>query len=230
MVKSDDEIATLRRACVATDAAVAAALARVGVGITERQLSRWIDDALTDLADGPGFDTIVASGPNGSIPHHRPTDRGVEAGDFVTIDCGALIDGYHADWTRTVLVGAHDPADWQSEIYDVVRSAQQAGIAALSPGAPAAAVDAAARSVVNEAGFGDYFVHGLGHGVGLQIHEAPYLGASSVDRIALGVPVTVEPGIYLPGRGGVRIEDTVVVRADHVESLTTTSRDLLVVG
>ena len=226
MVKDATELDALRRACVATDEALAEVLPRIGRGTTEQELARWLDDALRDRSEGPGFDTIVASGPNGAIPHHQPGDRPIETGDLVTMDFGARVDGYHADMTRTVLVGAR-PDAWQREVYDVVHGAQAAGVAALSAGTSAATVDSAAREFIEAAGFGPRFVHGLGHGVGLQIHEAPYLGSSSGDKLAASVPVTVEPGVYLPGRGGVRIEDTVVVHAGRVESLTTSPRELL---
>ena len=229
MTKDEVELDALRRACAATDEALAAVLDRMTGGVTEEQVARWIDDELRDRSEGPGFDTIVASGPNGAIPHHQPTDRPIERGDLVTIDFGGRVDGYHADMTRTLLVGG-SPQAWQLEIYSAVQQAQAAGVAALSPGRPASEVDAVAREVIDGAGWGSEFVHGLGHGVGLQIHEAPYLGSTSTDKLAASVPVTVEPGVYLPGRGGVRIEDTVVVHPDRVESLTTTTRDLLTVG
>ncbi|MCZ3390178.1 MAG: aminopeptidase P family protein [Actinomycetia bacterium] len=229
MAKDAAELDLLRVACSASDAALDDVLPRLHAGVSEREVARWIDDGLRDRSEGPAFDTIVASGPNGAIPHHQPTERPIEHGDFVTMDFGARVGGYHADMTRTVVVGevAHE---WQRETYDIVRRAQQAGIDALGVGRAAADVDAAAREVIVDAGFGAFFDHGLGHGVGLQIHEAPFLGATSPDNLVESVPVTVEPGIYLPGRGGVRIEDTVVVHADHVEYLTTTTRDLLVVG
>ena len=226
MVKDVAELDALRRACAATDAAFAAVLAHLAPGVTERQVARWIDDALRDRSEGPGFATIVASGPHGAIPHHQPTDRPLEAGDLVTMDFGARVDGYHADMTRTVSVGGA-VSSWQREVYEAVRVAQEAGVAALAADVDAAAVDTAARDVIAEAGFGPQFVHGLGHGVGLQIHEAPYLGSTSTDKLAASVPVTVEPGVYLPGRGGVRIEDTVVVHSGRVESLTTSARELL---
>ncbi len=229
MTKDAVELHLLRQACLASDDTLAEVLSRIRAGISEREVARWIDDGLRDRSEGAAFDTIVASGPNGAIPHHQPTERALERGDFVTIDFGARVGGYHADMTRTVVVGelVHQ---WQQEIYDIVRWAQQAGIDALGVGRAAVDVDAAAREVIVSAGFGEFFGHGLGHGVGLQIHEAPFLGTTSPDKLVASVPVTVEPGIYLPGRGGVRIEDTVVVHADHVEFLTTTTRDLLVVG
>ena len=228
VTKDASELGHLRAACSASDAAFDEVLPRLSPGVTEHQAGRWLDDALRDRSEGPGFATIVASGENGAVPHHQPTDRPFELGDLVTFDFGARVAGYHADMTRTVAIG--EPADWQREIYDLVPAAQAAGTEALAVGERASDVDLAARSVIDEAGHGEAFGHGLGHGVGLLIHEPPFLGVTSGDKVGVSVPVTVEPGIYLPGRGGVRIEDTVVVHADHVECLTTTTRDLLVVG
>lgn len=229
-VKDDTEIAALRRACRVSDEALAAVLPQVRVGLTERQVARLLESTMLDLgAEAVSFETIVATGPNSAIPHHEPTDRAIAAGDFLKIDFGALVDGYHADETRTFCVAAA-PEPWQQEVYLAVAAAQQAGRDALAPGRSGVEVDDAARTVLRDAGLADHFTHGLGHGVGLEIHEAPFLGATSVDRLASGVPVTVEPGVYLPGRGGVRIEDTLVVRHGRPESLTTTTRELLVIG
>jgi Xaa-Pro aminopeptidase len=228
-VKDPDEIALLRRACEITDEALAAALAQVRPGLTERQLALAVEREMTGRgADKPAFDTIVASGPNGDTPHHSPGGRPLAAGDLITIDCGALFGGYHADLTRTVALGP--PAAWQRDLYALVAAAQRAGIGAAADGAGAAEVDAAARDVIAAAGHGAHFGHGLGHGVGLEIHEAPMLSTTGTGRLASGVPVTVEPGVYLPGKGGVRIEDTLVVRAGPgaAELLTTTTRELLV--
>lgn len=229
MVKDDGEIALLRRACEITDEALAGALAQIRPGLTERQLALALEREMTDRgADKPAFDTIVASGPNGDTPHHSPGGRPLATGDLITIDCGALFGGYHADLTRTVALGP--PAAWQRELYVLVAAAQQAGIQAAADGAGTAGVDAAARDVIAAAGHGAHFGHGLGHGVGLEIHEAPMLSTVGTGRLASGVPVTVEPGVYVPGKGGVRIEDTLVVRAGpgSAELLTTTTRDLLV--
>jgi len=228
-VKDEDEIALLRRACEITDEALAAALAQVRPGLTERELALALEREMTDRgADKPAFDTIVASGPNGDTPHHSPGGRPLADGDLITIDCGALFGGYHADLTRTVALGP--PAAWQRDLYALVAAAQQAGIQAAADGAGTAAVDAAARDVIAAAGHGAHFGHGLGHGVGLEIHEAPMLSTAGTGRLACGVPVTVEPGVYLPGKGGVRIEDTLVVRAGPgaAELLTTSTRELLV--
>jgi Xaa-Pro aminopeptidase len=227
-VKDDGELALLREACRISDAALAEVLPRVRVGATERRVAADLEATMRRLgADHAAFDSIVAAGPNSAIPHHTPTDRPIARGDLLKIDFGALVDGYHADETRTFVVGAA-PADWQLELHAAVAAAQAAGVAALEAGASGVDVDAAARRVLADAGLEEHFTHGLGHGVGLEIHEAPFLGPTSPDRLAAAVPVTVEPGVYLPGRGGVRIEDTLVVGTDRAESLTATPRDLLV--
>jgi Xaa-Pro aminopeptidase len=232
MVKDETETALLARACAITDEAFSAVLPGIRPGRTERGFAVRLERAMIDLgAEAPAFDSIVASGPNGAIPHHVPGDRPFAAGDLITIDCGARYGGYHADMTRTVVLG--EPAAWQREIYDLVAAAQRAGVAAATVGADVAAVDAAARDLIDDAGYGDYFRHGLGHGVGLEVHEAPAIGYGRTGTLVDRVPVTVEPGIYLPGRGGVRIEDTLVVRGDagavrSCEMLTTTTRELLV--
>jgi Xaa-Pro aminopeptidase len=232
MIKDESEIALLREACAITGAALADVLGLITPGRTEREIAIALERAMTDHgADGPAFESIVASGPSGAIPHHVPGQRRLQPGDLVTIDCGARLHGYHADMTRTMALG--EPAAWQHEIYDLVAAAQLAGVAAAVPGADVVAVDAAARRLIAAAGYGDYFQHGLGHGVGLEVHEAPIIGYGRTGRLMDRVPVTVEPGIYLPGRGGVRIEDTLVVRAgagaaDSAEILTTTTKELLV--
>jgi Xaa-Pro aminopeptidase len=231
-VKDAVEIALLSQACAITSAAFADILPLITPGRTERELAIALERAMTDRgADGPAFDSIVASGRNGAIPHHAPSDRRFEPGDLITIDCGARLGGYHADMTRTVVLG--EPSAWQREIYDLVAAAQRAGVAAAVPGADVDAVDAAARDLIAEAGYDEYFQHGLGHGVGLEVHEAPIIGYGRTGTLMDRVPVTIEPGIYLPGKGGVRIEDTLVVRAgDRVagsaEILTTTTKELLV--
>ncbi|MEZ0071868.1 aminopeptidase P family protein [Planotetraspora sp. GP83] len=226
-VKDEGEIESLRRACAITDEAFSLVIGRIAPGVTEREIARWLEFRMMELgAEKPAFDSIVASGPNGSIPHHAPSDRPVERGDLVTMDFGALFDGYHADMTRTVAVG--EPAGWQREIYELVRQAQRAGRHAVRPGATAHDVDAAARGVIAEAGHAAHFEHGLGHGVGLEIHELPFLGPDRTGRLEDRVPITVEPGVYLPGRGGVRIEDTLVTRDDGPELLTLTTKELLV--
>ena len=178
-------------------------------------------------ATGPSFQTSVASGVNSAVPHHRPTDAQLRRGDLLKLDFGALVEGYHSDMTRTLVLG--QPAAWQRELYDLVAAAQATGRAGLRPGADVRDVDTAAREVIAQAGHGENFVHGLGHGVGLQIHEAPALSQFGVGTLAVGMAVTVEPGVYLAGRGGVRIEDTLVVSGDEPELLTLTTKDLVVV-
>jgi Xaa-Pro aminopeptidase len=217
MVKDETEIALLARACAITGEAFSAVLPDIAPGRTEREFAVLLERAMIDLgAEAVAFDTIVASGPNGAIPHHAPAGRPFAAGDLVTIDCGARYAGYHADMTRTVALG--EPAGWQREIYELVATAQRAGVEAAAVGVDVSTVDAAARGVIAAAGHGDHFMHGLGHGVGLEVHEAPAIGYGRTGTLVDRVPVTVEPGIYLPGRGGVRIEDTLVVR-DHREGL-----------
>ncbi|MEV4469254.1 Xaa-Pro peptidase family protein [Nonomuraea sp. NPDC049504] len=226
-VKDEQELDLIRTACALTDQAFADVAPRIAPGMTERELARLLEQRMAELgADKPAFDTIVAAGENGAVPHHSPTGRELRAGDLVTIDFGARYQGYHADMTRTVSLGP--PAAWQRELYDLVAEAQRAGRHALTPGAGAREVDSAARSVVALAGHGEHFRHGLGHGVGLEIHEEPFLGPSRTGRLEDRVPITVEPGVYLPDRGGVRIEDTLVTREGGPELFTKTTKELLV--
>jgi Xaa-Pro aminopeptidase len=229
-VKDDEELASLREACTISCRALEDLYAAGGfAGRTEREIARDLEARTVEHgADGLAFETIVASGPNSAIPHHRPTDRTVERGDLLKIDFGAQYRGYHADCTRTSVVGA-EPAGWQREIYDLVADAQRAGRETLAAGTDCVAVDNASREIIKAAGHGQHFGHGTGHGVGLEIHEAPTLGYSATGTLSARTPVTVEPGVYLPGRGGVRIEDTLVVRdGDGPELLTTTTKELLV--
>lgn len=230
MVKDAYEIEQLRAACAAGDAGLATLLERGGLrpGRTEREVARDLEWAMFEHgADAVAFETIVATGANSAIPHHRPTAAVLAIGDFVKIDFGAVVGGYHSDMTRTFVLGA--ASDWHREVYALVEAAQRAGRAALEPGALVTDVDAAARAVIEAAGHGKLFVHGLGHGVGLQIHEAPGIAKTGTGTLLSGVAVTVEPGVYFPGRGGVRIEDTLVVREGGPDLLTNTSKDLTVV-
>lgn len=229
MHKDADEIALIERACAVSDAALQAILPRIAAGVTEREIARWLEaEMFAEGADELSFETIVAGGPHSAKPHHEPTSRPLEHGDLLLIDFGAAVGGYHADETRTFIVGG--AADWQREIHAIVADAQEAGRDAARAGAGLVDVDRAARSVVAEAGFADYFDHGLGHGVGLQIHEAPFFSARSTGKLAAGSPVTIEPGIYLPGRGGVRIEDTILVGEGPSRSLTESPRGLVALG
>ncbi len=230
LVKDDAEVEALRMACAAADRALAGLVEHGGLrpGRSEKDIARELENRMLDHgAAGPSFESIVATGANSAVPHHRPTDAVVRDGDFVKLDFGALVDGYHSDMTRTVVVGR--AADWQRELYQLVEASQAAGRAALAVGTPFADVDAAARGVIEEAGYGDEFLHGLGHGVGLQIHEAPALSKAGDGTLLPGMAVTVEPGVYLAGRGGVRIEDTLVVREGAPELLTLTTKELVVI-
>ena len=230
-IKDAGELALLRLACEAADAALSDLVGTGGLrpGRTEREVARELEALMLEHgADGPSFETIVATGPNSAVPHHRPTDAVLASGDFVKIDFGALVGGYHSDMTRTFVLGS--AADWQREIYELVSTAQRAGREALRPGAPLCEVDAAARQVISDAGFGDCFGHGLGHGVGLQIHETPAISSASRGMLQAGAVVTVEPGVYLPDRGGVRIEDTLAVGESGPELLTRFPKELTVLA
>lgn len=230
-VKDEAEVELLGRACAAADEALTSLIDAGGVrpGRTEREVARDLEALMCEHgADGASFETIVATGAMSAIPHHRPTDEVLATGNFVKIDFGALVAGYHSDMTRTLVLGS--PAPWQREIYDLVAQAQAAGRDALKPGAALKDVDAAARDVIAAAGYGEHFGHGLGHGVGLAIHEAPGIGSTATGTLLAGSAVTVEPGVYLPGRGGVRIEDTLVVRSGGPELLTRFPKELTVVA
>lgn len=224
IIKDDGEIARLRSACSIADAALAEMRASLGAKMTEHAFSLALDDKMRELgAEAISFDTIVASGPNGARPHAQPGDRVILEGDLVVIDFGAVVDGYHSDMTRTFIVG--DTDERSRHMYDVVREAQQAGFDAVRAGVSAKAVDSACRDVITGAGMGDAFVHGTGHGIGLEIHEAPRVASTSDDTLRAGYTITVEPGVYLPDHGGVRIEDSLVVTEDGFEFLTGSPRD-----
>lgn len=233
-VKDAGELALLRLACEAADAALRDLVDAGGLrpGRTEKEVGRELEGRMLDHgADGVSFETIVAAGPNSAIPHHRPTEAVLAVGDFVKIDFGALVAGYHSDMTRTFVLAS--AARWQLDVYDLVSAAQRAGREALIAGACLRDVDGASRQVIADAGFAGNFGHGLGHGVGLQIHEAPGISASSAGTLLAGSAVTVEPGVYLPGRGGVRIEDTLVVGSDETstpELLTRFPKELVVIS
>jgi Xaa-Pro aminopeptidase len=225
VAKDDAEIDALRAACAATDAVFARVLDALRPGVTERDIGWELQRLMHEVgAEGPAFPSIVGFGPNSAIPHHSPGDRALAPGDLVKLDFGAKVDGYHSDMTRTVVCGK--PADWQRDLHAQVAVVQEKCRAATTVGADPAGLEQLARDLITADGH--EFVHGLGHGVGLEIHEQPFLvPGTSAARLDDRVPVTVEPGIYLPGRGGVRIEDVVLVREGGTESLTTSPRELL---
>jgi Xaa-Pro aminopeptidase len=218
-VKDPGEVARIRAACSIADQALSEVLPQLLDRPTELDFARELDHRMRLLgAADTSFETIVASGPNGARPHHRPTGRMIVDGDLVVVDFGALVDGYCSDMTRTFMVG--EPTAPQQRMLDVVTAAQAAGVAAVAAGVAASVVDAACRAVIEEAGWGNAFTHGTGHGVGLDIHEAPRVGRTSTATLASGHIVTVEPGVYLEQHGGVRVEDTVVVTESGAEPLT----------
>ncbi len=230
-LKDADEIAWISRAQESADVAFEQVVLGGGLreGMTERELALDLELAMRAAgADDRGFDTIVAFGEQSAEPHHDPSERALRRGDVVKVDFGALAGGYHSDMTRTVSFG--EPPARLREIRDVVAAAQQAGIDTVRGGAALRDVDRAARSVVEEAGLGERFAHGLGHGVGLEIHEIPFLRWDSPlgDVLGEGTLVTIEPGVYVPGLGGVRIEDMVEVTADGGRVLARSARDLVV--
>ena len=224
LVKDAGEVARIQAACEMADAALAAVRHRLGEAVTEAEVALELEWQMRRLgAEGPSFETIVASGPNAAMPHHQAGARRIVEGDLVVIDFGALVDGYHSDMTRTVMIG--EASDTQSRMYDVVREAQAAGVEAVKAGAEARSVDDACRSVIREAGWDEAFLHATGHGVGLDIHEPPRVARTADAMLADGQVVTVEPGVYLAEHGGVRIEDTVVVTPQGCRTLTLAPKD-----
>jgi len=226
-VKDAAEIAALRRAIALGDRAYEMVLDRLVPGATERHIALELEIFIrNEGADHVSFDPIVGSGPLSAHIHHTPSERPFEKGDLVLLDFGSRIDGYCSDLTRTVVLG---PAtDEQRAIYDTVLESNRAGAAALAPGARCADVDRAARAVIADAGHAERFGHGLGHGVGLDIHESPRLHRVSEESLLAGDVVTIEPGIYVPGSGGIRIEDCVLVTEDGPEVLTRAPKDTLI--
>jgi len=224
--KDEAELDALRRAAALADE-VSVAVRELGadaIGRTEAELAAEIDRRLADAGgEGVSFETVVGSGPNGAKPHHRHGDREIERGDPVVLDFGAYVDGYPGDQTRTVVFDGEPPAAYES-VHETVRAAQRAAVDAIEPGVPAEAIDRAAREVIEDAGHGDRFVHRTGHGVGLDVHEAPYVVEGNDTELEPGMVFSVEPGIYLDGEFGVRIEDLVVVTEDGCERLNDSPR------
>jgi Xaa-Pro aminopeptidase len=227
-VKDETEIQTMRQAQRIAEKTLDDVLAMLRPGITERDVcAEIIYRLIKNGAEKPSFDPIVASGSNGSMPHAVPTDRAVERGDFITLDFGCVYNGYCSDMTRTVAVG--EACDEMRRVYDVVLNAQAAGIAAARAGVLGKDIDAAARKVIEEAGYGEYFGHGFGHGLGLEVHESPNANAAEEKALPAGAVISAEPGIYLPGRFGVRIEDVVVLTDTGCENFMTAPKELTVI-
>ncbi len=225
VVKSSAEIDMVRQAAAIADAAFVALREWLEPGMVERQAALQLDRLMIEGgAEKPSFETIMASGPNGAKPHARPGQRELTEGDLVVVDWGAQADGYCSDCTRTLMLG--QPDDRQREVWQAVREAQQAALAKVAPGVACREIDAAARDSLASRDLAEYFGHGVGHGVGLQVHEQPSLGTSSEDVLAAGMVVTVEPGVYIEGWGGVRLEELVLVTDDGFEVLTGAPYDL----
>ena len=223
-VKDEQELALIAEASKLADAALKQTLENGFLGKTEREVADFFEERVRGLGGTLSFDTIVAAGPNGAQPHAEPGQREIGKGELVVFDMGAKLDGYCSDGTRTYATG--DPGEEGQRVYDTVLAAQQAALEAIRPGAKGEDVDQAARKVIDDAGHGEHFGHGLGHGVGLDIHEGPRLSLRSDDILAVNEVITVEPGIYLAGDLGVRIEDLVVVGDDGLQNLSSLPKDL----
>ena len=227
-VKEPEEIERMAAASELADDVFRWALESGLAGRTERDVARAVEARIRELGAEPSFPPIIAAGENGALPHAEPGDREIGSGELVVFDMGAELDGYCSDGTRTFATG--EPGDEAREVYDLVLTAQLASLAAIRVGASGKEIDAVAREMITEAGHGEQFGHGLGHGVGLEVHEGPRLATTSEDELRAGNAVTVEPGIYLPGRFGARIEDLVVLTADGYRNLSGTPKELQVVS
>ncbi len=229
MIKSAGEIARIREASQLKESVVARIIDGLKEGDTERSVAARLEYELKSAgADALSFDPIVAFGENSAMPHYMPGGRRLAKGDVVLIDCGCEKNGYCSDWTRTFAFGSI-PGSWFEAIYDVTRKAQEGALEAIQAGKGCREVDAIARDIITEAGYGPRFGHGLGHGIGVEVHEAPRMNPTASETLQAGMAITVEPGIYLPGQGGVRIEDLVIVTEDGCDVLTKYSNDLRVI-
>ncbi len=229
IVKDEQEVAAMRKAIQVAETAIRNLLPNIQIGQTEKQIAAMLRQELMEAgADEIAFGPIVSAGPNSASPHAVPTDRPIQNGDMLVIDWGAIVDDYPSDITRTFAVGDISPE--LERIYEVVKLANEQGKLATAPGVTGQDVDRATREVIDDAGFGEYFFHRTGHGLGLEIHEPPFMREGYTEPLAPGQIFTVEPGIYLPGKGGVRIEDDVIVTRDGFFCLTTFPRELIHIG
>ena len=228
-IKTEQEIENIRQAAKIGDQAFAELLPKIRSGVSEIEIALELEFLMRRAgASGMSFSPIIASGPQSALPHARPSERILMYGDFVVFDFGCIVNGYCSDMTRTIVIG--EPEEQHLLIYDLVLEAQLESLAADAPGRMGSEIDAIARDIITDAGYGEYFGHGLGHSLGLEIHESPRLSKADHTVLQPGMVVTVEPGVYLPGFGGVRIEDLVVVREDGHEVLTSTFKELYIVG
>ena len=226
IIKTAEEIEVIEAACKIADQAMMAALEEISEGKREREIAAKMEYVMKmNGAEKPAFDTIIASGWRSALPHGVASEKRVERGDLVVIDEGALYRHYHSDMTRTIVVGS--PNEKQKEIYEIVLEAQRKGVEAARPGITAKELDTIVRDVIAEYGYGDYFIHSTGHGVGLEIHEWPRVSQMDETVLKPGMVITVEPGIYIPKFGGVRIEDTIVITKNGARRLTKTERELI---
>ena len=225
-VKDNTELDAIRTAVEITDKVYEEILPMLRPGYTEKQVANTMVSKYKEYGDGEAYSPIVATGPNGALPHAIPTDREFQKGDFIVIDAAAKYAGYHADMTRTPVVG--EATDKHHEIYAIVKEAQQRGCDTAKAGVSCKVVDAATRDYIGEMGYGEYYTHGTGHGLGLEIHTSPRFSPMSEDILAENNVMTIEPGIYLAGWGGVRIEDDVIINKDGCEILNKTTKDLVV--
>ena len=227
-VKDDHELECIRTAVEVTDKVYEEILPMLRPGFTEKQVANTMVSKYREYAEGEAYSPIVATGPNGALPHAIPTDREFQNGDFIVIDAAAKYGGYHADMTRTPVVG--EATEKHKEVYSIVKEAQQRGCDIAKAGVPCKKVDAATREYIGEMGYGEYYTHGTGHGLGLEIHTSPRFSPQSKQVLEVNNVMTIEPGIYLAGWGGVRIEDDVIIGEDDCEILNQTTKDLVILN
>lgn len=226
VVKDSEEIKKIKKAVRIADKAFSDIIGRMKAGMTEKEIALELEYNMRSMgADAAAFEIIVASGQRSSMPHGIASSKKLRKGDFVTLDFGCIYQGYASDITRTVVMGK--ATEKQKKIYEIVSNAQRKACKAVKPGLPCSRLDGVARDIIMKAGYGDYFGHGLGHGLGLQVHDNPSLSARSTDVLAAGMVVTIEPGVYIPNWGGVRIEDDVLVTANGGQILSKSPRELL---